>query len=102
MALLEDRLCKVALPVREVVVMLGMAWMTAATISGVSFLVKESVPLCHLAAGDEVDALEGGGDLLVPLPMEQEVGPMVAPCREVLRVVGLLEGLVEDPPRVGC
>ena len=82
----------------EVAVVLGIAWMTAATISGISFLVKESVPLCRLAAGDEVDALEGEGDLLVPLPLEREVGPVVMPCREVLRVVGLLE----DPPRVGC
>ena len=54
------------------------------------------------AAGDEVDALEGKGDLLVLLPLKREAGPVVAHCSEVFRVVGLLAGLVEGLPHVGC
>ena len=63
----------------------GSARTTAATISGMSFLVKESVPLCRLA-GDAVKA-EDEVLLLFLLEPEAEPGERVeVPRRGVLRV----------------
>ena len=79
--------------------------------SGISFLVRESVPLCLLVAGDEVESIEAEDDFLLLLPLGPEAEPVEAPCRELpeaeaveapcrelLRVVCLVEP-VEAPCR---
>ena len=41
-----------------------------------SFLVKESIPLCRLAAGDDVDSLEAEGKVLLFFLLEPEADPV--------------------------
>ena len=49
----------------------GSARTTAATISGMSFLVKESVPLCHLAGDTEAE-----DEVLLLFLLEPEAEPV--------------------------
>ena len=86
---------------------------TAATISGISFLVSESVPLHCLAAGVDVDSPDAENEVLLLLPLGPEVETAVervetepveqvevelvewvevTPRRDVLRVVCLGDG----------
>ena len=51
--------------------------MTTAMISGMSFIIKESVPLCCLAAGDHVDSLEAKDKVLLLFLLEPEAEPMI-------------------------
>ena len=50
----------------------GSARTTAATISGMSFLVKESVPLCRLAG----DAVKAENEVLLLFLLEPEAEPV--------------------------